>query len=121
MHFLLTVAKTFAPQLLHDTAFVAVQQRYYRKVGDTDEHRLIYVISQAGTVWYDRQHREQALDDPMWYRRPSTNYDAARQKAVSETLHAFLPPDHRPRPPWVSQPEALRKVARESLFDQEGY
>src|SRR5258708_34467250 len=121
MHFLLTVAKTFAPQLLHDTDFIAVQPRYYRKVGDTDEHRLIYVISQAGTVWYDKQHREQVLDDPQWYRRPSTNYNAARQKAVSETLHAFLPPDHRARARWISEPEALLNVVRESLLEQVGY
>src|SRR5260370_30504443 len=121
MHFLLTVAKTLVPQLLHDTAFVAVQQRYYREVGDADEHRLIYVISQAGTVWYDKQHREQVLDDPQWYRRPSTNYNTARQKAVAATVRALLPPDHPARARWISEPEAILNVVRESLLDQVGY
>src|SRR5258708_5133450 len=120
MHFLLTVPGRLAPQALHDAALETIQRCYYRTMQIAAEPRLVYAIGQAGGVWYDKQQREHTAD-PLWYRRPSTNYDAARQKAVSETLHAFLPPEQRARARWTSEPEALLNVVRESLREQVGY
>jgi hypothetical protein len=108
------------PEALHDAALETIQQCYHRTVRDASQPRPVYVISQAGGVWHDKQYREQ-LEDPMWYRRPGSNYETAQRKAVSEVLHAFLPPDHRARARWISEPEALVNIVRESLLEQVGY
>jgi hypothetical protein len=119
-HFLLTIPKGLAPQALHDTALAVIQQHYYDKVGAADEYRLIYVVGQAGGVWYDKQYREQG-SDPLWYRHPATNYDTAGQKAAQDIALAFLPRDHRDRLRYVSEPDAILNVVRESLLGQIAY
>src|SRR5258708_1520071 len=119
-HFLLVVRKKLTPEALHDAALFAIQQRSITKAKITsDDLKVVYVMSQAGTVWYVKGYRDQGTD-PYWYRRPNTNFEAARNKAIQETLHAFLPPEHRQRLRWVTDPEAILNVVRESLTEQIG-
>jgi hypothetical protein len=119
-HFLLTVRKKLAPEALHDAAVTAIQQGYRQKARITgDDLNLAYVIAQAGGVWYAKHYHDQSAD-PFWYRRPNTNFEAARSKAIQETLHAFVPPEHRQRLRFVTDPEAILNVVRESLMEQIG-